>query len=87
MAATFVLCSSCGKVHEVEGIDQLPTSWRRTHADLFCPHCMETPVPPDDHGGDVVAEEVIFSARAADTLDEVFNEEDCEICGGTCRGH
>ncbi len=83
--ATFVVCSRCGDVQEIPGLDQLPEGWQRSH-DLLCPHCAIPRVPDFDTGGDVLDEEVIYPAEhdaPDDTLDEGF----CEICHGPCQGH
>jgi hypothetical protein len=83
--ATFVVCSRCGNVQETAVLDQLPEGWRRSLADLFCPHCGDTGVREADAASDVLEEEVVYPAGSApeDTLDEGF----CEVCAGPCQGH
>lgn len=81
--ATFVVCTRCGRVQEITGIDQLPDQWRRSPDDLLCPRCCSS--KPDGTLEDVLEEEVIYpSGRGPDdTLDEAF----CEVCAGPCQGH
>lgn len=83
--ATFVVCLQCGKVQEIDIVDQLPKGWRRSQADLFCSYCADTSVLDGAAASDVLDEEVIYppATSAADTLDEGY----CEICGGPCQGH
>lgn len=81
--ATFVVCTRCGRVQEITGIDQLPDHWRRSPEDLLCPRCCSSKF--DGVLRDVLEEEVIYpSGRGVDaTLDEAF----CEVCAGPCQGH
>lgn len=81
--ATFVVCTRCGKVLEVDVADQLPEGWRRSLADLVCPHCSVT---KDDVFGDVLEEEVIYPPGDR-VIDDTFDEGYCEICDGPCQGH
>ena len=84
--ATFVVCNRCGRTQEVDHIDQLPETWRRSHSSLICPHCTNTPGESD-----VLEEEVIYPSTARRDLDEGFDDTVdecfCEICAGPCHGH
>jgi hypothetical protein len=83
--ATFVVCTRCSKTLEIAAIDQLPDAWLRTDSGLLCPRC--TGAEKNAAFGDVLDEEVIYPHAGADTLDESFEEEECEICCGPCQGH
>ena len=76
--ATFVVCTRCGKVQEIAGIDQLPDNWLRASDDLLCPRCTA--------GGDVLDEEVIYPP-GDHSINDTFDEGYCENCGGPCQGH
>lgn len=82
MAAMFVVCLRCGKVHETAAIDPLPKGWQRSHGDLFCPHCADTNVLDAGETSDVLDEEIIYPSS-----DTTVDEDDCEICDGPCQGH
>jgi hypothetical protein len=85
--ATFVVCTRCGKVQEIDAIDQLPESWKRTPDDLVCSNCCpeKAEVPFED----VLDEEVLYPPNSDRTIDETFDEDDtfCEVCTGPCQGH
>lgn len=76
--ATFVVCTRCGKVQEITGIDQLPDNWLRVSDDLLCPRCAAN--------GDVLDEEVIYPPGDR-SIDDTFDEAYCEVCEGPCQGH
>lgn len=78
--ATFVVCTRCGKVQEITGIDQLPDSWLRSSDDLLCPSCTAN--------GEVLDEEVIYPPGDR-SIDDTFDEAEgyCEVCDGPCQGH
>lgn len=76
--ATFVVCTRCGRVQEIAGIDQLPNNWLRSSDDLLCPRCTA--------GGDVLDEEVIYPSGDL-SIDDTFDEGYCETCDGPCQGH
>lgn len=82
MAATFVVCSKCGKVKETKGIDQIPKGWQRSEPNLYCTNCADTDVLDVGTVGDVLEEEVTYPAE--DTLDE--DEGYCEVGDGPCKG-
>ena len=84
MAASFVVCLRCGKVHEIAIADQLPRGWERSHGDLLCPHCADT-VLVVGAASSVLDEEVIYPARGA--ADDTLDEDHCDICDGSCQGH
>jgi hypothetical protein len=72
-------CTRCGKALDGDIEDPLPGGWRRSHRELYCPHCEDTDC------GDVLDEELI---RDPDTLDEdLEDEEGCLVCRGPCQGH
>lgn len=84
--ATFVVCTRCGRVQEIAGIDQLPDHWRRSPDELLCPRCCLG--TPDGVMDEILEEEVIYPSHHNDTIDETFNEEDlCDVCRGPCQGH
>ena len=85
MAATFVVCLRCGKVHEIAVADQLPKGWQRSHGDLYCPHCVDTDVLGSDAAEVILDEEVIYPSRG--TADDTLDEDHCEVCDGPCQGH
>jgi hypothetical protein len=82
MAATFVVCLRCGKVHETTAADHLPKDWQRSHGDLYCSHCADTSVLEAGTASDILDEEVIYPSR-----DSVEDEGYCEVCNGPCQGH
>ena len=92
--ATFVVCTRCGKTHEVSAIDELPTGWKRVKSELLCPHCCkDTGVLDVESDSDVLDEEVIYPNPDRRVIDESFEdtldegEGYCEICDGPCQGH
>ena len=85
MAASFVVCQRCGKVHEIAAADQLPKGWERSHGDLHCPHCAAPDVMAAADISDVLDEEVIYPSSSSP--DDTLDEDHCEVCGGPCQGH
>jgi len=83
--ATFVVCTQCGQIQEITGIDQIPHDWRGTSDDLRCARCFANKHVSAE---DVLDEEVIYpSGTKADAVDDIFNEDSCEVCSGPCQGH
>lgn len=85
MAATFVVCLRCGKVHETTATDPVPKGWQRSHGDLFCPHCADTSVLDAGTAGDILDEEVLYPPFDID--EDIFDEDYCDLCDGICQGH
>lgn len=82
--ATFVVCSRCGRVQEILGIDQYPATWGCADSVLLCPRCILSVRAPTTK--DVLDEEVIYP-KADDSFDDSFDEEECDLCRGPCSGH
>jgi transposase len=85
--ATFCVCSRCGNVQETDVLDQIPESWQRSIADLYCPSCSKTDGRDAKAAGDILDEDVIHSTSNGTSSEDSLDKEFCEICPGPCRGH
>ena len=81
MAATWVVCTQCGKVQEITLDGQVPADWLQIDDALLCPACTKP------NASDVLAEEVTVADPTTDLPVEDWNEGYCEVCKGPCRGH